>query len=263
MFDMSDIDLDDMDFVFSKELEFPDRQRLQAEQIINKQLFSDWVVSASSSKLLVQWEGSARPKSIANLSPLSVFCTKFVHSLAAQDRFLSIQWFCGRHLRHSSSGGGAGGPHEMLVSMIAQLLRGHRGGFDMPALCRRHDLPTLLRPPGRADATRGLVALLEWLVRALPRARTLFCLVDGVVLYERREHWDAARPALAALLGLAGDPTVAATVKVLFTSTPGPPEVRGAFEEDGRILNVETLPRLAAAPSDARFARQLGKELGS
>ncbi|KAK8063333.1 hypothetical protein PG996_007985 [Apiospora saccharicola] len=250
----SDIDLDDMNFVFSKELEFPDRQRLQTEQIINKQLFSEWVVSASSSKLLVQWSGSARPKPIANLSPLSVFCAKFVQSLASQDRFISIQWFCGRHL-------GAGvGPHDMLVGMIVQLLRGYRS-FDMQALCQSHDLPTILQSREQEQDTQGLVALLEWLVRALPRTLTLFCLVDGVVLYERREHWDAARPVLASLVDLADDPTIAATVKVLFTSTPGPPEVRGAFDEERRIINVETLPHLAAAPSDARFARQLGREL--
>ncbi|KAK7964326.1 hypothetical protein PG988_011300 [Apiospora saccharicola] len=250
----SDIDLDDMNFVFSKELEFPDRQRLQTEQIINKQLFSEWVVSASSSKLLVQWGGSARPKPIANLSSLSVFCAKFVQSLASQDRFISIQWFCGRHL-------GAGvGPHDMLVGMIVQLLRGYRS-FDMQALCQSHDLPTILQSREQEQDTQGLVALLEWLVRALPRTLTLFCLVDGVVLYERREHWDAARPVLASLVDLADDPTIAATVKVLFTSTPGPPEVRGAFDEERRIINVETLPHLAAAPSDARFARQLGREL--
>ncbi|KAK8030089.1 hypothetical protein PG993_011380 [Apiospora rasikravindrae] len=254
MFEMPNVDQVDMDFIFNREMDFPARQRLQTEQIIHQALFADWIVSPFSSKLLVQWE-TPRPRTVADLSPLSLFCAKLVQTLSAQERFMSIQWFCGRHLRQNSDVGAGG--HAMLVSMIVQLLREHRGGFDMQALSQSHDLPALTQ----SQDTDGLICLLEWLVRALPRTVTLFCLVDGVVLYERREHWDAAKPVLVSLLDLADDPTIEATVKVLFMSTPGPPAVRGAFEEERLIVNVETFPHLAGAPSDARFARELGEEL--
>lgn len=256
MLGMANVDLDDMDYIFSKELQFPARERLQIEQIIQQQLFANWVVSPSSSKLLVQWE-SPRPRTIADLSPLSLFCTKLAQMLAPQGRFLSIQWFCGRHLRSNSDPSGGGG-HAMLMSMISQLLRGHPGGFDMVALSHSFYLPSLLQ----ARDDESLIRLLEWLVRALPRSLTLFCLVDGVVLYERQEHWDAAWPVLACLLRMADDPAIEATVKVLFTSTPGPPTVRSAFEDERLIVNVETLQNLAVAPSNERFARELGQELG-
>ncbi|KAK8859209.1 hypothetical protein PGQ11_009943 [Apiospora arundinis] len=256
MLGMANVDFDDMDYIFSKELQFPARERLQIEQIIQQQLFANWVVSPSSSKLLVQWE-SPRPRTIADLSPLSLFCTKLAQMLAPQGRFLSIQWFCGRHLRSNSDPSGGGG-HAMLMSMISQLLRGHRDGFNMAALSHNFDIPSLLQ----ARDNESLIRLLEWLVRALPRSLTLFCLVDGVVLYERQEHWDAAWPVLACLLRMADDPAIEATVKVLFTSTPGPPTVRSAFEDERLILNVETLQNLAVAPSNERFARELGQELG-
>ncbi|KAK8112602.1 hypothetical protein PG984_013128 [Apiospora sp. TS-2023a] len=249
---LSETGLDDMLFIFGKESDFQSRQRLQTEQIIQHQLFADWVVSATSSKLLVQWEAPL-PRIIADLSPLSLFCANMVQVLGSHDRFLSIQWFCGRHLRGSSNG------NVMLVSLIAQLLRGNYSGFDMGALSQTFDLPALLD----SRDTDGLIGLLKWLVRALPRTITLFCLIDGVILYERPEHWASAEPVLLCLLQLANGSAAEATVKVLFTSAPGPPTVRAAFEEEGLIINVETLPHLAMAPSDARFARELGQELGS
>jgi hypothetical protein len=254
---MSEAGLDDMLFIFGKESDFPSRQRLQTEQIIHHQLFADWVVSASSSKLLVQWEAPL-PRTIADLSPLSRFCANMVEVLGAHDRFVSIQWFCGRHLRGNENDGNSSG-NAMLVSLIAQLLRVHHGGFDMQALSHAFDIPALLE----SRDTDGLIGLLEWLVRALPQTVTLFCLIDGVILYERFEHWASAEPVLLCLLQLANGSAAGATVKVLFTSTPGPPTVRAAFEEEGLIINVETLPHLAVAPSDARFARELGQELGS
>ncbi|KAK7912128.1 hypothetical protein PG985_014609 [Apiospora marii] len=249
---MSETGLDDILFIFDKKSDFPSRQRLQTEQIIQHQLFADWVVSASSSKILVQWEPPL-PRTIADLSPLSLFCANLVQVLGAHDRFISIQWFCGRHLRGSGNG------NAMLVSLIAQLLRVHHGGFDMQALSHAFDIPALLE----SRDTDGLIGLLEWLVRALPQTVTLFCLIDGVILYERPEHWASAEPVLLCLLQLANGSAAGATVKVLFTSTPGPPTVRAAFEEEGLIINVETLPHLAVAPSDVRFARELGQELGN
>lgn len=246
---LSQTDLDDMDYVRSKKCGFLQRERLQTEQIIQQQLFSDWVVSASSSKLLVQWEASL-PRTIADLSPLSLFCANLEHVLAARDRFVCIQWFCGRHLR------GGGDSKDMLTSLILQLLREH-SDFDMHALSQRIDLPVLLE----SRDTDGLIQLLEWLVLALPRTVTLFCLIDGVVLYERHEHWEGAEPVLLCLLQLANGSPNETTVKVLFTSTPGPSIVRGAFEDEKLIINVETLPHLAVASSDARFARELGEEI--
>lgn len=66
---------------------------------------------------------------------------------------------------------------------------------------------------------------------------------------------------LSLLLKLMDDPSVSASVKVLFTSTPGPNEVRGAFEADNLILNVDVLPQVEWTPSNERVVRQLGEGL--
>jgi hypothetical protein len=108
----------------------------------------------------------------------------------------------------------------------------------------------------------GLEKLLGWLVRQLPQTITLFCIIDGVVLYERDEHCDEALPVLGFLLSLTVAPDVPATVKVLFASTPGPDTIRVAFQAENLILNVDALPQLEWTPSDERLVRELGHSLG-
>jgi hypothetical protein len=66
---------------------------------------------------------------------------------------------------------------------------------------------------------------------------------------------------LAFLLTLTANPSVSATVKVLFASTPGPDTIRVSFEAENLILNVDAVPRLEWTPSDERWARELGDGL--
>ncbi|ROV98393.1 hypothetical protein VMCG_07143 [Cytospora schulzeri] len=246
------LDQMDMESIIDKKEQIPARQQAQAEQIVNAPLFRDWIVSTSSAKLLVQWD-TRLPQSIAEVTPLSIFCTTMVKALQTKDRFMSVQWFCGQHIDPFEAGPYVGG-HAMLASLIDQLLR--QFAFDTKPLHREITLAGL-----QAGNSEELKKMLGWLVRQLPPAITLFCIVDGVVLYERDEHWDEAAPVLAYLLSLTADPTVQVAVKVLFTSTPGPVVLRGPFEDENLILNVDTLPRLAWAPSEERVARELGDGL--
>lgn len=248
-----DLDRIDMTFIDNKRGQLPARQHAQAEQIVNAPLFRDWIVSTSSAKLLVQWDARP-PQTIAEVSPLSVFCTTMVRALQAKERFMSVQWFCGRHIDPTEVGPYVGG-HAMLASLIDQLLR--QWAFDTRPLHHEVNLDGL-----QAGDLDELKKLLGWLVRQLPPAITLFCIVDGVVLYERDEYWDDAALVLAYLLSLTADPTMQVTVKVLFASTPGPDTIRASFEEEELILNVDTLPRLAWAPSEERVVRELGDGFG-
>lgn len=241
-----DFDYADVAFILDKKEEIPARQRAQAEQIVNTTIFRNWVVATFSTKLLVQWT-SRLPKTIAEVSPLSIFCATMAQALHAKERFISIQFFCGRHIDPMESAGYVGG-RTMLLSLIAQLFR--HWSFDM----------RLLYPSITARLHEYQVGVLEdllgWMVRQLPPTITLFCIIDGVVLYEREEHWEEALPALGFVLGLTKDPGVSATVKVLFTSTPGPDTIRAAFTAEDQILNVEALPQLEWTPSDERLMRE-------
>ena len=247
-----DLDYVDIAFILDKKEELPAKQRAQAEQIVNTTLFRNWIVTTSSAKLLVQWD-SQLPQTIAEVSPLSVFCATMVQALQAKERFLSVQWFCGRHADLMEAGLYVGG-RAMLRSLIDQLLREH--SFDMQKMYPEIDHASL-----QEGQISELERLLCWLIQQLPQTITLICIIDGVVLYERPEHYDEAWPGLACLLRMTGDLSLAATVKVLFTSTPGPTLFRAAFEEENLILNVDTMPRLEWTPSNERMARELGDGL--
>lgn len=232
-------------FALSKASDFPSRERAHAQQIVGNRLFQDWIASPHSTKLLVHWDGRL-PRTIADLSPLSLFCTSMSQMLRGHPRFIPLIWLCGLHLDPDESSVGGG---SMLCSLIDQLLR--RREFDLSSITTTGAVDFNLLQAGE---DKELLRLLYFLVLQIPDAITLVLLIDNVVLYEREEM--DAFDALAGLLGMVSE-RLPAAVKLLFTSTPGTIEVRGAFEDEGLILNVDTLPSLVWAPSDERVAREL------
>lgn len=245
--DAQDIDMADIAFAIDKTHEFPARERTLVEQIIHTRQFRDWVMSPFSSKLLVHWDGCL-PKTIADISPLTLFCVSMAQMLRVNPRFLTTLWVCGRHTdpAESSTGG-----YAMVASLVDQLLRQHF--FDVSSLFINGDVDfdSIQSGDGPLDE---LVKILELLVQQLPETVTLVCLIDGITLFERDQL--GALPAFACLMRLVGDPTLQAAVKILFTSTPGCDVVRSAFEDEDLILNVNGLPRLTWAPSEERVARE-------
>lgn len=247
----NNIDLHDLDVVADKKKQLNAKDKARVEQIIHTHLFRNWIVSASSAKLLVHWDFQL-PKKVAEVSPLSVFCMTMVESLRKKDRFLFALFFCGNHLDTSESGIRTGG-HAMISSLIDQLLRQFQ--FDMSMLHRNVDLAGVQQ--GNLDS---LTRLLVLLVRQLPSLITVFFIVDGVALFEREEYEAEAGRVFLTLVQLVVDPSIMASVKLLFTSTPGTDIVRSAFEEEDLILNVHNLPRLANA-NDDRTRRELEGQL--
>ncbi|KAH7309740.1 hypothetical protein B0I35DRAFT_453382 [Stachybotrys elegans] len=253
VFNMPNLDLADLAFVVNNKRQLAERERAQAEQIIDTQLFQRWILSASSAKLLVHWD-FILPQTFANVSPLSGFCATMTQVLRAKERCVVAVWFCGRHTGLSEAGGRISG--FMLTSLIDQLLRQHT--FD-PRLMYTNDNITAMQ----TGDLEVLTHLLGWLVRQLPEAKTLFFIIDGVYLLERDECKDEALHVLTTLLCLANDRSVSTTIKVLFTSTPGTDDVREAFEDEDLILNVHTLPQLGWPPNDERMIRELEEMHGT
>lgn len=246
MLDTFDIHLADIAVVTKTKSLLPARERAQAEQIINKSAFRRWVVSPTSAKLLVHWDLSAS-KTRGGISPLSGVCITMSQALAAQPRFISLLWFAGRHVDRISMGEFVG-ENAMLRSLIDQLLR--QFDFDMRSF--QHSIDP-------SCPQSDLLTLLDWLIRQLPRNQTLCCVIDGVALLEREEYEDESLPVLSKLVQLVNDPSVTAPIKLLLTSIPATTVVRGVFEDEGLILNVNALPRQSLPSSDERVMREIGE----
>jgi hypothetical protein len=139
----------------------------------------------------------------------------------------------------------------MAASLADQLLRQH--GFDIQQLSRDISLADL--HAGGVDMMKTLV---NWLVRHLPRPVNLVFIVDGVVLYER-DQFEAGLSVLKGLAYLARDPSVPATVKVLFTTTSSPRVLKQEFEDEHEhmIIDVARLQPMPWAPNDDRVANKL------
>jgi len=236
------LDVEDLRHVAERKERIPARDRARAEHIAQSTAFGAWAVSPASSKLLVH--GDFKPPQ--DTSALSLFCATLLRSLRDRPRFLSVVWFCGRH---ADPGAAFSSAAAMLRSLAEQLLRQH--SFDTRGL---HFAVHLSRV--QEGNVAELCTLFCWLVRQLPEHLTLFCLVDGVALYER-EDFEGALDALASVLSLVPDRRVGAGVKVLFTSPWGTDVVREAFEEDDLILSLKGVPRLAGPPSESRLEREL------
>ncbi|KAL7933938.1 hypothetical protein V8C35DRAFT_322135 [Trichoderma chlorosporum] len=244
-----DVDLKDLAYVADKKGQFPSKQRILSEQIVNTQPFRNWVVSPISSKLLIHWD-SRLPKVIAGVSPLSVFCMTMTQALRSKERFVSVVWFCGRHVEAEESGGCVGG-RAMVASLIDQLLRQHT--FDAHLLSSSTINLAGLQE-GNLDT---MMELLCYLVRQLPPTVSMFFIVDNAALFERDEFESEALQVFSILIRLSQDTSLSASVKVLFASTPGTTIIRSAFESEDLILNVEGLPQMVWAASDERMMREL------
>ncbi|KAL7946924.1 hypothetical protein V8C42DRAFT_319187 [Trichoderma barbatum] len=250
MIKIPDADLVDVYFINNKKDSLSAKDIAQAEQIVHTQVFRNWIVSPSSAKLMVHWDFQP-PKTIAGISPLSLFCSTIAQGLRTKERILSLLWFCGRHIDTGDAGEHIGG-HFMLTSLIDQLLRQHV--FDTRSLSSIFSMTRL-----QQNDYDELMGLFDWLVKQLPNTVTLFCVIDGVALFERAEYWAKSAPVFLKMVHLASGPAIQAVVKVLFTSTPGTDMVRGAFEQEDLILEVGKLPKSASVPSEERMARELGQ----
>ncbi|KAJ0414354.1 hypothetical protein BJY00DRAFT_321098 [Aspergillus carlsbadensis] len=245
MLDTSDIHLADIAVVTDTKSRLPAKERGQAEQIINRSAFRRWIVSPVSAKLLVHWDLNPS-KTRSGVSPLSGLCATMLQALAAQPRFISLLWFGGRHVDRISMGEIVG-ENDMLRSLTDQLLR----QFDF-------DMRYFQNPIDPSCSQDELLGLFEWLIRQIPRSHTVCCVIDGVALLERGELVDESLPVLSKLVQLVNDPSIPAAIKLLLTSTPATTIVRGVFEDEGLILNVNALPRQSLPSSDDRVMRELG-----
>ncbi|KAL2151993.1 hypothetical protein VTH82DRAFT_5177 [Thermothelomyces myriococcoides] len=254
LMDITDLDTADMEEIEEKAYQLPLQYRVRAEQMVNNQAFQEWIVSPSSAKLLIY---ANFPGLVMETSALSLFCTTLIKAFRSRKRYLCLVWFCGRHLGYddesdldlsdseaaSDDDDDPGWVHygeddympgtrqrvikRMMRSLIAQLLCDYE--FD-----QRYLLPPSADLHALEDhSLPQLWHLFGWLVRQMPEGVTLFCLVDGIVFYEREDFEEPMLDVLGDLIGLTASRDISAAVKVLVTS-PRPPfsTIRAGFEDE-------------------------------
>jgi hypothetical protein len=217
---ISNVDKEDIKQAMALSESVPLRYRLRAGEIIRTTEFRSWASTPESRELLVQPD--PRFDTAHTGDALSLVTASLMENLRSRERFVSLVFFCGRHTeyRDAHAGGGA-----MVRSFIVQLLEQSYPDFSFPQ--REVDLEGV-----RAGDVAILCALLEWLVRWLPKKKTLVCVVDGVGMYERPEYEKDMRAVVDSLLRLARGNDPEHVVKVLATSPTCTVGVHNAFKSD-------------------------------
>ena len=245
-----DLASQDLDHVTARgKAQVPEDGRARAEQLIRTRQVREWMSTPSSSQLLVHGNYDRRDY----LSGLSLFCASLAGSLAERTpRFVRVFFFCGLHVDSPIINGHSGG-RAMIQSFICQLL------------CQYDFLGQLLQHETSGDRIRHgdvdeLCALFERLVHRLPNNVVLFCLIDGIMYYEREEFREEMERVLRTVLQVSADNSTSAAVKVLITSPAKTTEVRKPFP-DHLILSMDSMAQSGAAASGSRLKRELQAEL--
>ena len=242
----------DMRYIKQRRGQYPSVHRARVEQLVNTAQFRDWISTLASQILLVHGDFGEPSKN--HVSALSLFSTTFVEALKSIDRFLPLVFFCGRHLDPSNSPIAG---EAIIKSLLSQLLR--QQAFDTRYLHHEIDMSKV----NNGDVGE-LCVLFYWLARRVPENVTLFCLIDGIVLYERSDYEYTMGQVVAYLLDMTRELSIRCILKVLITSPIVTAKVRQhpAFYAGTNILSMATMPPLGQGSSEARLARQLGENLG-
>lgn len=237
---------------------FDQEEQGRAQWALRTDRFKSWLQARASDALLINGNGS---DGLARWSSMSLLSALLAHSLSQQQSAYILNFFCGHH---NSMGDPVSGPVGMMRVLITQLLSAHN--FDLGFVrfgdwfdgLRVHDLSTLCR-------------LFHKLLTQLPSV-VVFCIIDGVSLFETSRWSEELAPVLRRLQFSVADDSLDCHFKVLFTSATisrGVKEILGpdntlstpSFAGDGSLLTDRSVMR-SLTPSPTMHRREIKSMVG-
>ena len=183
----------------------------RASWLMGAQEFQSWLEVKSSRAILIN--GNSDP--MDNTSPLSLFCAHMTHLFVAAKSVMVVSYFCGLHVDPNSDD--RSNAQSMMISLIGQLLlqaRQKRVHFDLSFLVQER-LQLLAE-----DDVKTLCKVFRDLVIQLPKDMIIFCVIDGISLYESVNGEDDVIHVWQRLNQLLAHQKLKAVMKLLATS-PG------------------------------------------
>ena len=154
----------------------PLNQQARAVDLIKSEELKNWLRLTSSTALLIH--GGSPDDDTED--PLSFFAAKIVSIMQESAPFITIQYFCGLHrdTKADDDPGGGGDAQAMMNSLLGQLLTQGKYDFDLVEITPQ-DLSML-----ETDDLRSLCMIFSMLVKQLPPASALFCVIDSIAAFE-------------------------------------------------------------------------------
>lgn len=179
-----------------------------AKCLMQTQQFQDWLSRPASAFIFVN--GSDAMHALSRISPLSVLGSMISLGLNQLPNATSIHFYCGLHTSPADS---ISGPRGLMRSLIAQLLLADVN-FDLHFIYSRQYFAEL-----ELHNIDFLCDTFEQLIRRLPADSTLFCLIDGVVFFDRSNWQDDLSIVVPKLTALAaGRSRIGPLFKLLMTN---------------------------------------------
>lgn len=248
--DIPDLASQDIEYMEERrQLLVPSHERARAEQLVQVARMQRWIASPTSCQLLVQGSYDSR----RHISALSLFCAALFQSLAdrAPQQLIRLAFFCGQHTDPAADEHTGG--RAMVQSFVCQLLC----QFDFDGRLPASEISPELVELGDVEE---LCRLFEWLVCLLPEHAVVFCLVDGILYYERQEFGEDMAYVLTTILRMSDEQRTPAALKVLVTSPSKTVDVRKPFPDD-LVVSMDSLALPGIVASKQRLERIVQEDL--
>lgn len=202
----------------------------RASWVVGTEEFQSWLKESKDSRAILI-NGNSDP--LENTSPLSLFCAHLTHLFVSAKSVIVVSYFCGLHadLITDSRTNAQG----MMISLIGQLLlqsKQKKVHFDLSFLVRKKT--QLLAKEGDL---KTLCDIFQTLVTQLPKNRIIFCVIDGISLYESMDGDTDLLYTWQRLNHLLSNKHLKAVVKLLATS----PGQTVHLHEEGIMTNGDVL----------------------
>lgn len=150
---------------------------MQAQSLTKTPEFQRWLASHRPDLLLV--DGNAYIPGPGRISAMSIFCAVLVLGLMKSKKHIVLHFFCGQHTTTKDN---MSGPKGLMRSIITQLLYCGKQ-FDIDFIDSRTYRESL-----EAHSLPHLCDTFCKLIEQIQLDTSVFCVVDGVSLYEG-DHW--------------------------------------------------------------------------
>ena len=205
----------------------------QVLQMYKNNRVKEFLTSAASDAIFV--EAPVEGQEMSRCSSMSLACAVLLQDLSSQSHVAAVHYFCGAHNNaHDPVSGGIG---------IARILIGQ-------LLCLQEFDLTFLDAEWRTALDYGnphaLFRIFEHLIAQLT-VQTLFCVIDGITLFEGNQWKDETVALISELLRLVVDCRHPVHLKILVTSSSRSRLVAPLFREEG----LRGLVRLRLDSEDA------------
>jgi hypothetical protein len=186
---------------------FDSKAQMQAQSLTKTPEFQRWLASHRPDLLLV--DGNAYTPGPGRISAMSVFCAVLVLGLMKSKKHIVLHFFCGQHTTTHDS---MSGPKGLMRSIISQLLYSGKQ-FDIDFIDSRTYRESL-----EAQSLPHLCDIFCKLIEQLQLDTSVFCIVDGVSLYEADQWLDELCCIFETLNALVENEHLQPVFKLLFTS---------------------------------------------